>query len=107
LLDRFCAPPRKRDFPKAPAARSGLRSEAEIAARIARLQADADTPPLPRAEADALARLFAIQGPAPQALTDLQALSTDLPAIIPALEALEARLDAIAAAGIAAESLHF
>lgn len=107
LMARFCAPPRRRRFPDPAANWSGLRSKAEMAARIARLQADADEPALPRAEAEALARLFAIQGPAPQALTDLRALRDALPAIAPAVAALAARLDTIAGAGIALQDLYF
>lgn len=107
LMTRFCAPARRRVFPPASTVWTGRRSKAEMAARIARLQADADEPPLPRAEAESLARLFAVHGPAPRALAQLRALGRDLPAIAPAVAALATRLDAISDAGIDPDTLHF
>ena len=107
LMDRFSAPPRRRDIPESVAPWSGLRSRDEMAARMARLDADASEAPLPAGDADLLRRLFAIQGPAPQALAALRDLSGALPAIAPAAARLAARLEAIAATGIPLEVLHF
>lgn len=107
LMERFSAAPRRRGFPESPAPWSGLRGRDEMAARMARLDADASESPLPEANAALLRRLFATRGPAPRALADLRALSADLPAIAPSVARLGARLDAIAAAGIPLELLHF
>ena len=107
LMDRFSAPACPRAFPDSTAPWSGLRSRDEMAARINRLAADADESSLPARDAGLLRRLFAIQGPAPQALADLRALSADLPAIAPSVARLAARLDAIAGAGIDLAGLHF
>ena len=107
LMARFTAPPRRREFPDDPAPWTGLRSRDEMAVRIARLEADADEAPLPARDADLLRRLFATQGPAPQALAMLRGLADALPTIAPAVARLAARLDAIANAGIPLESLYF
>ena len=107
LMDRFSGPARPRSFPDSAAPWAGLRSEGEMAARMARLAADADEAPLPARDADLLRRLFATQGPAPQALEALRALSADLPAIAPAVDRLAARMEAIAAAGIDLTALAF
>ncbi len=107
LMARFSAPARPRSFPGGAAPWSGLRSRDEMAARMARLEADGREAPLPAANADLLRRLFATSGPAPQALAALRDLAGPLPAIAPAVERLAARLEAIATAGIALDSLHF
>lgn len=83
----------------------GLRSADEIAARIARLIADADTPPISRAQVTALESLLALSAPAPEALQSLRAVGWA--ALGPALDRLEARLDALASAGIDPARLPF
>ena len=83
----------------------GLRSEVEIEARIARLIADADTPPIPQDQVAALEALLALAAPAPQALAQLRAL--DWPALAPALDRLDARLTALTEAGIDVAQLSF
>jgi ATP phosphoribosyltransferase regulatory subunit len=85
----------------------GLRDATDIAFRAAALIADADAPPIVGAEADALDRLLAIAAPAPQAMAELQALTTQLPWIAPAIAQLNLRLDAFRQRGIATESLPF
>ena len=107
LIARFCAPAARRAFPDSTAPWAGMRGHDEMAARMARLAADAGESPLQAGDADLLRRLFAIHGPAPRALADLRDLADALPAIGPAVARLGARLDAIAAAGIPLESLHF
>jgi ATP phosphoribosyltransferase regulatory subunit len=71
-----------------------------MAARLAALRADAAAPPIAAAEVAGLARLFAVRAPAPQALADLTALSTEIPAIAPAVARLARRLAALAARGV-------
>ncbi|WP_071798415.1 ATP phosphoribosyltransferase regulatory subunit [Natronohydrobacter thiooxidans] len=83
----------------------GLRSEAEIAARVERLIADAQTPPIPQAEVAALEGLLALKSPASEALAQMRAMGWD--ALTPALDRLDARLDALASAGIDPASLPF
>ena len=107
LLARFSAPAVARDFPAESAPWAGLRGEEEVAARIARLRADAGEPPLPRLWSERLARLFALRGPAPQALAALAELARDMPAIGPAVERIAARFQALAAAGIDPAEVRF
>ncbi|MFN4058901.1 MAG: ATP phosphoribosyltransferase regulatory subunit [Roseinatronobacter sp.] len=83
----------------------GLRSETEIAERIAALLADADTPPLPNAQIAALEALLGLSGPARAVLAELRAM--DWPALAPAVARLSARLDALDHAGIATDTLPF
>lgn len=85
----------------------GLRSEAEIAARIAALKADAETPPISGAEVDLLAEILSLTLAAPEALTKLREIGTDLPAIRAQTEVLARRMEALAARGIAVERLSF
>lgn len=86
---------------------TGLRSADEIAARIAHLHEDAAAPRLPAAVVDDLNRLFAIRGPAMQALADLKRLAQRMPAIAGAVDRLAARLDALGARGISPARLTF
>lgn len=86
---------------------TGLRTPDEMAARIARLQADCTEPPLPPEWAERLNRLFAIDAPAPQALTQLRELARTTPAMTPAVDRLAARLDAIAGQGIDPARIRF
>ncbi len=83
----------------------GLRSEDEIAARIATLLADAETPPLPAAQIAALEALLALNGPARKVLAQLRDM--DWPTLTPAIARLAARLDALDAAGIDTHTLPF
>ena len=100
LLDRFSVPATARDFPEATVPWAGLRGEAEMTRRIARLRADAAVPPLAPVWSERLARLFALRAPAPEALPALRELALDMPAIAPAVARIEARMQAIAARGI-------
>ncbi|MFB2531369.1 ATP phosphoribosyltransferase regulatory subunit [Paracoccus sp. p4-l81] len=86
---------------------TGLRGADEIAARIAHLHEDAAAPRLPAQVVDDLSRLFALRGPAPQALAALRDLARALPAIGRGTDRLAARLDAIAARGIDPARLTF
>lgn len=83
----------------------GLRSMAEIEARVQTLLEDAETPPLPAGQIAALERLLALSGPARDVLAELRAEGWD--ALTPALERLDARLQALDAAGIDTQTLPF
>ncbi|MDP3861566.1 MAG: ATP phosphoribosyltransferase regulatory subunit [Phaeovulum sp.] len=107
LLARYAAPPTPSTSRAALLAGAvprahwvGLRSAADMAARIAALREDAAAPPLAAAEVSGLARLFAVSAPAPQALADLTALCAEIPAIAPAVARLDRRLAALAARGV-------
>lgn len=85
----------------------GVRSGAEIEARIAALREDADTPPISPEEVDLIDALLAVREMSPFALEHLRDISMDLPAIAPAVARLAARLDALSARGIDVSALEF
>ena len=85
----------------------GLRSEAEIAARLAALREDAAHPPIPADEVARLETLLNLAAKCPDALTRMRDLARDMPAILPAVDRMEARLDALAARGIDVAALDF
>jgi ATP phosphoribosyltransferase regulatory subunit len=85
----------------------GLREEAEIAARLALLQEEAETPPLDPGEMHLLEEILALRGSAAEALAALGPLARRMPALEPAVARLAARLAALAARGIAPEGLPF
>jgi len=85
----------------------GLRSEAEIAARIEALAEDAAAPPVAAAEIAILERVLAIADKAPAALASLRALAAEMPALAPAVGRMAARLDALAARGVDVAGLDF
>ena len=74
----------------------GLRSEEEVAARVARLRADAAAEPIAQADMARLDALFALRCPALEAPAKLRAL--DLPEA--AIARFEARLAALQAQGV-------
>ncbi|MEZ5777912.1 MAG: ATP phosphoribosyltransferase regulatory subunit [Paracoccaceae bacterium] len=85
----------------------GLRTEAEITARLAALQTDATTPPIATEEVAQLEGLMKLSAKSPAALAQLSDLSRDMPAIAPAVGRMEKRLDALAAKGVDVERLDF
>lgn len=97
LLERFST---TRPAPHAPdfSARGpeiGLRSRAEVEARLQVLAKDAEAAPIDPAEIAALEALMSVRETAPNALAQMRSLAVDLPAITPALDRLAARLEAI------------
>ncbi len=115
LLDRFggTAPvPPTRAALLAGGARSdapliGLRSEAEIAARLAALAEDAAHPPIAAEEVALLDDILRLEAACPDALTHLQNLSGAMPAIMPAVSRFARRLDALDAEGVDVSDLRF
>lgn len=100
LLQRFLQPAVAREMPAADAPWTGLRGEDEMIRRMARLQADAAVPPLPRIWSERLERLFALRAPAPEAVEALAEMARDMPAIAPAVARIRDRMAAIAGRGI-------
>ncbi len=85
----------------------GLRTRAEVAARLQALAEDAATPPLDPIEAGLLDTLLTLRAPCRDALSHLHDLAVDLPALAPAVDRFGTRLDALDAAGIDAGALPF
>ena len=85
----------------------GLRSRAEIAARIEALKEDAATAPISDGEAGILDDILNLREKAPMVLEHLRDIAVDLPAITPAVEMMDARLNAMAARGIDVDALDF
>lgn len=86
---------------------TGLRSEAEIATRLAALRMDAAAAPIPAGELVLLEQVLGVADKCPAALARLGDLATQMPALAPAVAQLGARLDALQAKGIAIETLDF
>lgn len=85
----------------------GLRTEAEIATRLAALEADAAAPAIAGEEVARLEDLLTLSGKCPAALARLRDLARAMPAIAPTADRMEARLNALAAKGIDVERLDF
>lgn len=85
----------------------GLRSQGEIAERVAVLRDDADAAPISGLEVDLLDDLLALRASSVNVLAHLRDLAVDMPAIAPAVDRLEARLDALSARGVEVSTLDF
>ena len=85
----------------------GLRTKAEIAARIAALREDAAAPPIPAAEVALLDDLLSLRETMANITEHLRDLAVDMPTIGPAVERLAARGQALAAHGVDIEALEF
>lgn len=85
----------------------GLRSRAEIEARIAALREDAKAPPISENEVALLDAILTVRETCPNALEHLRDIAVDMPAIRTAVERLERRLEAMQANGIKVEALDF
>lgn len=103
LLERLA----KGDKVESPAPQIGLRSRAEIEARMTKLSEDAATAPIPAAVVDALEALLKVADKAPKALVAMRALAADMPWIAPSLDLFEQRLQVLAAHGVAVDDLDF
>ncbi|PKP73046.1 MAG: ATP phosphoribosyltransferase regulatory subunit [Alphaproteobacteria bacterium HGW-Alphaproteobacteria-6] len=85
----------------------GLRSKAEIAARLAALRDDAAAPPISAEEVARLEDLLNLSANSPAALAHLREAAREMPAIAAAVDRMEARLDALAARGVDVAALDF
>ncbi|KIN60049.1 ATP phosphoribosyltransferase regulatory subunit [Sulfitobacter noctilucae] len=85
----------------------GLRSAAEIGARVQALHDDAAAPPITGDEVDLIEALLGLRETLPFALTRLHDLAMDLPAISSAVARIDARAQALAARGVAIDQLMF
>jgi ATP phosphoribosyltransferase regulatory subunit len=85
----------------------GLRSHAEIAARIAALREDAQAPPISENEVALLDAILTVRETCPNALEHLRDIAVDMPAIRTAVERLEGRLEAMERRGIDVDALDF
>lgn len=85
----------------------GLRSKEEILARVASLQDDAVTDPIPTGEVEVLENLLAVHDVAPKALQGLRAVQDRLGGFAQAVDRLEARLNAIAGKGVDVDTVPF
>ncbi|MEM7641794.1 MAG: ATP phosphoribosyltransferase regulatory subunit [Pseudomonadota bacterium] len=85
----------------------GLRSEADIADRLAALQDDAALDPIAPAEAEAIDALLEIDGTLADVLGPIRDLAVDLPGLDAAADRLEARAEALAKRGHNPTSLPF
>lgn len=86
---------------------TGLRSQAEIDARVHALHEDAREAPISNAEMEVLDALLAVRETLPFALSRLRDLAVDLPAIRAAVARVDARAVALAARGIDVDMLEF
>ena len=85
----------------------GLRSRAEVEARIATLRADAAEDPISDEEMALLDALLELRGVSSDALSRLRDIAVDLPPIRPAVDRMAARLDALAQRGVDAGVIDF
>lgn len=85
----------------------GLRSKAEVVARLEVLRADAAVPPISARDISLIEALLAVRETMPNALEQLRDLAVDLPAINEAVERLATRMDAMSARGVDVAALEF
>jgi len=85
----------------------GLRSRAEVEARIAALREDAEAAPISENEVALLDAILSVRETCPNALEHLRDIAVDMPAIRAAVELLERRLEAMQAHGIKVDALDF
>ncbi|WP_322894859.1 MULTISPECIES: ATP phosphoribosyltransferase regulatory subunit [unclassified Yoonia] len=85
----------------------GLRSRAEVAARIAALRADAQAAPLAADEIALIDAILGLRATSTDALSVLRDIAVDMPAIGSAVRRMEARLNALSARGVDVDALEF
>lgn len=85
----------------------GLRTTDEMTARLSRLQADAEAPLIDATEAEVLTELLALKAPLSEAADILANFAVDLPGLRGAVDRFATRVDALADAGIAVDTLPF
>lgn len=85
----------------------GVRSRAEVAARLDALRLDARTPPISGEELGLLESIVSLRETAPHVLSALRDIAVDLPAIGPAVRRLSDRLGALSDLGVDVDALEF
>ena len=85
----------------------GLRSIAEVQARIAILREDAAAKPVSGEEIALIDAILALRETAPHVLSALRDIAVDLPSIAPAVARLTARLDALVLRGVDVDAIEF
>lgn len=85
----------------------GLRSRAEVEARIAALRADAAADPISGEELALIDAILGLRETAPNVLSALRDIAVDMPAIGNAVALMAARLDALGARGVDVDGLEF
>ena len=85
----------------------GLRSEAEITARIEALREDAKTPALSSDQISLLEEILSLRETCPNVLQHLRDISVDMPSIGASVDRFERRLSALLDAGVAVDGLAF
>ena len=95
------------DMPATDAVEVGLRTRADVIARIKALAADHKEPPLSQQAVDLIDALLTVRETAPNALAQLEDIAVDMPSIKGAVDRLSTRLDAITARGIDVGTLGF
>lgn len=107
LLGRFADPVPRAAPQWADAPHIGLRSRAEVEARLAALRADATEPPVPGDLVALIDDLLQLRETAPNVLARLRDIAVDMPWIGDAVARLASRLDALTARGIDVDALPF
>jgi ATP phosphoribosyltransferase regulatory subunit len=85
----------------------GLRSRAEVAARIDALRVDAAAAPIAAEEIALIDAILGLRETMPHVLSALRDIAVDLPSISAAVARIDARMDALAARGIDVDALEF
>jgi ATP phosphoribosyltransferase regulatory subunit len=85
----------------------GLRSQAEVAARIEALREDAEAAPISPLQVELIEALLNVRETLPNALEHIRDLVVDMPAISGAARRLRERMEALDARGVDVESLEF
>lgn len=85
----------------------GLRSRAEVEARIATLKADAEAAPISDNEVALLDAILSVRESLPYALERLRDIAVDMPAINPAVARIADRITALKKRGVDVERLDF
>ncbi|MCG3268805.1 ATP phosphoribosyltransferase regulatory subunit [Yoonia sp. I 8.24] len=85
----------------------GMRSRAEVEARIAALRADAQEPPISTDEVMLIDAILDLRETTPNVLSHLRDIAVDMPAISHAVSRMEARASALDARGVDVDHLEF
>lgn len=85
----------------------GLRTTDEMSARLQRLEADAEAPVIDPTQAEVLTELLALKAPLAEAVDVLANYAVDLPGLQSAVDRFAMRVEALADAGVAVDTLPF